>query len=111
MSEKLSEILAERVREYKALSLEDLDKWRWLAKDDEDRIAQLEAEVEGLQEIEKAAKEFRDAELKNASHRTTCKNGCDFDASDCDIFGEMWMDEMRKRVIFWDVLKKGVKNV
>ncbi len=68
---------------------------------------QIAEQVVELRKIETTAREFRNAELKNAAHRTNCKNGCDDDGYECDEFGEIWLDEMRKRKVFWDALKAG----
>lgn len=61
------------------------------------RFRKLEAVVE-------AATEFRNAELRSARHQTTCKNGCNFEGDECDGYGDLWLNEMKKRKLFWDAL-------
>lgn len=53
--------------------------------------------------------EFKRAVLAYASHRSSCRGGCDDD--DCTIGGELWMIEFKAQSDLFDALSAAQHNV
>ena len=57
-----------------------------------------------LRKMRDAGRAYRLAEMATSAHRVMCKDGCDDDGNECDAVGQLWLEEMRARKEFWEVL-------